>query len=76
MTLISEDTPMPRDLENEQAPKLVLIPGIVIATPGVKVRTIGMKGYDHGVSFPDNLPESMGDGHKLVAMVYVGDIGT
>jgi hypothetical protein len=60
VTLISGETPTSaRDLENEPASKLVMIPGI-------KDRATGMKDYDHGVSFPDNLSESQGDRHSPV----------
>ena len=70
MTLISEETPTSaRDLESEQVPKLVKIPGILVAASGINAKTTRMEDCD-GASFTDNLYEPQGDGHKLVTMVY------
>ena len=67
-TLISEATPTSaRDLESEQVPKLVKIPGIVVSASCINAKTPRMEGCDdHGASFSDNLYESQGEGHKLV----------
>ena len=77
MTLISEASPISvRDLESEQASKLVMTPSIVVVAHCIKGRNTGIEGYDHGDSFSENLSESQGDGHELVTTVYKGDIGT